>query len=273
MLAFLTESSNRFRNLRYFNLVMGFFHLVQAGLMLNLSNDFSVTLTTNFLKSGGNPMEGTFFLVSLTEDFINLRIGPAVALFLLISAVAHFLLSSPVVNDWYNNNLKKGVNYARWWEYAFSSSVMIVVVGLLVGFFDTPGLILLFTLNAMMNFFGLLMEKMNIGRDKNYDWSAYSFGVIAGIVPWIVIAWYFISAVRGYDPGEDGNPIPGFVYAILISIFVFFNIFAVNMFLQYKKVGPWKNYLFGEAVYILLSLFAKSALAWQVFSGTLRGDM
>jgi hypothetical protein len=59
------------------------------------------------------------------------------------------------------------------------------------------------------------------------------------------------------------------VYGIIASLFVFFNVFAVNMFLQYKRVGPWRNYLFGERGYILLSLFAKSALAWQVFFGTL----
>ncbi|MEI6797225.1 MAG: heliorhodopsin HeR, partial [Methanomassiliicoccales archaeon] len=64
---------------------------------------------------------------------------------------------------------------------------------------------------------------------------------------------------------------PNFVYAIMISIAVFFNIFAVNMLLQYKKVGKWKDYLYGEYVYIVLSLVAKSLLAWQVFAGTLRG--
>jgi hypothetical protein len=42
------------------------------------------------------------------------------------------------------------------------------------------------------------------------------------------------------------------------------------MVLQYKKVGPWKNYLYGELTYIILSLVAKSLLAWQVFAGTLR---
>jgi hypothetical protein len=47
-------------------------------------------------------------------------------------------------------------------------------------------------------------------------------------------------------------------------------VFAINMVLQYRKVGPWRDYLFGERVYILLSLTAKSALAWQVFAGTLR---
>ena len=57
---------------------------------------------------------------------------------------------------------------------------------------------------------------------------------------------------------------------VAVTLFVFFFSFALNMVLQYKKVGPWRDYLFGERVYILLSLIAKSALAWQVFAGTLR---
>jgi hypothetical protein len=59
------------------------------------------------------------------------------------------------------------------------------------------------------------------------------------------------------------------VFTIIPTIFVFFNIFAVNIMLQYMKVGPWKDYLFGEWMYIVLSLFAKTALAWQIWLGTL----
>ena len=66
--------------------------------------------------------------------------------------------------------------------------------------------------------------------------------------------------------GGEVKP-PAFVYAIIPTIFVFFNIFALNMFLQYKKVGPWKDYLFGERFYIILSLAAKTVLAWMIFSG------
>jgi hypothetical protein len=62
---------------------------------------------------------------------------------------------------------------------------------------------------------------------------------------------------------------PAFVYAIIPTIFVFFNIFASNMLLQYKKVGKWKEYLYGERGYIILRLVAKMALAWQIFAGTL----
>jgi len=43
------------------------------------------------------------------------------------------------------------------------------------------------------------------------------------------------------------------------------------MWLQYRRIGRWRTYAFGETVYITLSLVAKSALAWQVFAGTLAG--
>jgi hypothetical protein len=141
---------------------------------------------------------------------------------------------------------------------------MIVIIAMLVGMYDLSSLILIFALNATMNLFGLLMERQNrlAGR---VDWTAYIFGCFAGIVPWITIVLYLVGAASSVD-----TEIPGFVYAIIASIFVFFNIFALNMLLQYKRVGPWKNYLFGERMYIVLSLVAKSALAWQIFSGTLR---
>lgn len=117
-----------------------------------------------------------------------------------------------------------------------------------------------------MNLFDYMMKLHNPNTTKT-NWTAYIFGVIAGIVPWIVIFGYFFGSVNANGVWDV---LPSFVYGIIASIFVFFNIFAFNMILQYKKVGPWKNYVFGEFVYILLSLLAKSALAWQIFTGTLR---
>jgi hypothetical protein len=39
------------------------------------------------------------------------------------------------------------------------------------------------------------------------------------------------------------------------------------MVLQYKGVGRWRDYLYGERFYIILSFVAKSILAWLVFIG------
>lgn len=87
---------------------------------------------------------------------------------------------------------------------------------------------------------------------------------MAGIVPWLVVAMYM------WTGANNGSAAPAFVYWIFVSIFVFFSCFAGNMILQYKKIGPWKDYMYGERAYIILSLVAKTLLAWQVFGGTLR---
>jgi hypothetical protein len=156
------------------------------------------------------------------------------------------------------------INRARWYEYALSSSLMIVIIAMLNGMYDLSSLILIFALNAMMILFGYMMELHNQTTEKT-DWTAFIFGCIAGIVPWIVIMMYLVGANQ-----SSGTDVPDFVYGIVISLFVFFNSFAVNMVLQYRKVGRWRDYLFGERMYIVLSLVAKSALAWQIFFGTLR---
>jgi hypothetical protein len=141
---------------------------------------------------------------------------------------------------------------------------MLVVIAMLAGIYDLSTLICIFFLNWAMIMFGLMMELHNLTTAKT-NWTAFYFGCVSGAVPWLIIWLYFGSAVA--DPT---NQVPTFVIYILVSIFVLFNIFAINMVLQYKRVGPWKDYLFGEKVYIILSLTAKSLLAWQVFGGTLR---
>lgn len=249
---------SKFKRLRIFNGFMGVLHLIQATLMFWLSNDFSLAVTNTF--PSGPPGSGEV----MTETLFNLRIGPLVALFLLISAIAHFLLAT-VLYEWYVKNLKNKINHLRWVEYSFSSSIMIVIIAMLVGFLDISALILIFIVNASMIFFGWLMELYN-QRTEDTKWSPFIFGCIAGAAPWIAIAIRLITAVWR-SPVE----VPSFVIWIFVSIAVFFNIFALNQLLQYKKAGPWRDYLFGERMYIVLSLVAKSALAWQVFSGTLVG--
>jgi hypothetical protein len=59
------------------------------------------------------------------------------------------------------------------------------------------------------------------------------------------------------------------VVVIIVSLFFFFNTFAVNQALQYHQVGSWVDYIRGERMYITLSLIAKTALAYQVFSGSI----
>jgi hypothetical protein len=249
------QTDTTYGRLRVFNAAMGTLHLIQGAAMLFLSTAYTLPLNQTFLNSER--------VSTQTTTVFNIRLGPMVAAFLLISAIAHFLLASPWLYPWYVRNLKRRINYLRWYEYALSSSVMIVVIAMLSGMFDLPSLVLLFALNATMIFFGLMMEIHNQTTERT-NWTAFVLGSWAGAVPWVIVGWYFGGAAVN-------TSVPTFVYGIIISLFVFYNVFPINMFLQYKRVGKWRDYLFGERVYILLSLFAKSALAWQVFGGTLRG--
>jgi len=123
---------DKYKNLRVFNIVMGFFHLIQSILVLILSNDFSLPLNTSYLKFD----QATLSLQPFLENVGEIRIGYLVALFLLISSIAHFTISLPKIYEWYIKNIKKGINYARWYEYSISSSIMIVVIAMLVGVYD-----------------------------------------------------------------------------------------------------------------------------------------
>jgi len=240
---------------------MSALHLIQGVIMVVISNSSSLPVVTSYLKI--DPENPVFGVAPTPEKLFDLRLGPTVAAFLFLSAIAHFLLAGPL-RKWYEANLAKGINKLRWAEYALSSSVMIVVISMLCGVYDLWLLVSLFCLNAIMNLMGLMMEVHNQTTQRT-NWLSYWIGVFAGAVPWVVLLAFFFGAVNSV-----GVDLPGFVYAIVATIFVTFNIFAINMVLQYKKVGRWRDYLYGERAYMILSLVAKSALAWQMFSGTLR---
>ncbi len=246
------------KSLRNINLVAGVLHLSQAIAVLVLSKVYDLPISGSYLKFNVT----TQSLLPTTKFLFNLSLPALIAIFLLICAGAHFTIAT-IYNKRYNKGLESGINRARWIEYSMSASVMMLAIALLVGIYDLSSLIMLFALSGIMNLLGLVMEVHN-QTTKKTNWLSFWIGCIAGIVPWIVVAFYM------WLGADNGAKAPDFVYWIFVSIFVFFNCFAVNMVLQYKKVGPWKNYLYGERMYIILSLVAKSLLAWQVFAGTLR---
>jgi hypothetical protein len=239
----------RLDRIRIWNIVVGLILAVQAIMIGVLTNNFSLPVTATFMS--GPP--GT--APELTTLF-NISTGWGVFAFLTISAGALLIIASPPVFPWYKRNLLQSRNYGRWIEYFFSSSIMIVLISQITGISDIAALLAIFGINASMILFGALKEKYE--KPGHPSWLPFLFGSFAGIIPWIAIVIYVLA------PGLSVSP-PGFVYGIIVSLFLFFNCFAINMVLQYKKVGPWRDYLFGEKVYIILSLTAKALLAWQVF--------
>lgn len=247
--------------LRRYNIVAGSLHLVQAlgfaYVLTLLSTQVTFAVTADYLA--GPPG------VAIPPERVTLfdvNVGFGVVAFLALSAFFHFLISSPGFFPRYAAGLKQNHNYFRWVEYSLSSSIMIFLIAQITGITDVAALFSIFALNATMILFGALQEKYETpGNGKSLP---FIFGCMAGIVPWIVIVIYFLAPGSARDVAP-----PAFVYGIIISLFLFFNTFAVNQVLQYKQIGGWRDYLRGERAYITLSLVAKTALAWQVFSGSI----
>jgi|SRR5271157_24325 len=256
----IAKSPISFAYLKRFNTGAGALHLVQgiAMVALGLLKAYNLDIYTFYLKFQILPK----LLIQPNPQILFSigYIGVVVALFPLMSAAAHLIIAF-VKNDTYNENLKKGMNPYRWYEYAFSSSLMIVLIASFAGVWELWSLVMIFVLNAMMIMFGYLMEKINQFTEKT-DWSPFVLGCISGGTPWLAIYAYFIAAINSVSQN-----VPTFVYLIVSIYFILFMVFAVNMVLQYKGVGRWKDYLYGERTYIVLSLVAKSLLAWLVFSG------
>ncbi|MCU0860637.1 MAG: heliorhodopsin HeR, partial [Thermoplasmata archaeon] len=134
----------RFVGLRKFNIAMGVLHLAQFVLMLSLLSGSTFDVYGSFLRY--SPDATPPISTAYDNVLFSLPLGLMVSLFLLASAIAHFSVASPWGYPWYVRNLQKGMNYARWFEYAVSSSIMIVVIAMLCGIFELASLILLFAL-------------------------------------------------------------------------------------------------------------------------------
>jgi hypothetical protein len=255
-----------YSKLRLYNLIAAALYLVQGILVLVLSDPVKGVqpITSNFLAEDklASSAAGHQVLVSASHQLFDLNIAYIVATFFFISAIAHLIIAT-----WkrrvYEKDLNRGVNRARWIEYSLSASTMMVGIAVLTGILDIASLIMVFALTAIMSLLGLTMELRNQDT-SSVDWANYSIGVLSGAIPWLVLLIYIWNA------HVYGSGVPGYVYWIYGSLLLLFASFAINMYLQYKKLGHWTTYLYGERAYLILSFVAITALGWQVFAGTLR---
>ncbi len=249
----------RLRNLRRWNVALTVLHAAQAVVVLLLATDFAITVTSTFPQ--GPP--GT--TPPAPDALFDVRIGWAIAAFLLLAALDHGLTGT-VMRERYERDLRRGINRFRWAEYSVSATIMIILIGFYNGMTDIATVLAVIGANVAMILFGWLQELMNPPGRTRTTMLPFWFGTVAGLAPWLAIVVNLVGAT-----GSSVNAVPTFVFGIVGSLAVFFSSFAVNQWLQYRGVGPWRSYAFGEKVYLVLSLAAKSALAWQIFGGSLAG--
>ena len=245
-------TDSRLAGLRTWNLGLTVLHVAQAVLMVVLASDFAISITSTFPTGPPGTAPPT------PEPLLDVRIGIAVALFLALAGIDH-LVTATVGRRTYERDLAAGINRFRWVEYSFSATLMVILIGLFTGVTEITAVIAVIGANVGMILFGWVQERMNPPGRERTTMVPFWMGTIVGLAPWIAIAFNVIGA----------EEVPGFVYGIIVAQFIFFFSFGLNQWLQYRGVGRWSDYGYGEKAYLVLSLAAKSVLAWQIFAGAL----
>lgn len=245
-------SSERLRGLQRWNLALTALHFAQAIGIFVLTGKFAITVTSAFPEGPpGTRMPGS-------TSLFEVPVGPVIGVFLLLAAIDH-LLTATVLRTTYEADLRRGMNRFRWIEYSVSATLMIILLSLYSGVTNVNAIVAIIGANVGMILFGWLQETMNPPGRTTTTMKPFWFGTIVGITPWIAIVINVLGS----------KTIPGFVYGIIISEAIFFFSFGLNQWLQYKSIGKWADYAFGEKTYLVLSLIAKSILAWQIYGGSL----
>ena len=241
-------TSERLDNLRKWNLGLTLLHAMQAALIVVLSGDFVIQVVSTF--PDGPPGAR----VPTAEQLFDVRVGFAIGLFLALAAIDH-LVTATVFRGTYENDLRGGINRFRWVEYSISATIMILLIGFYSGITNITAVVAVIGANVAMILFGWIQERMNPPGRTTTTMMPFWFGAIAGIAPWVGILIQIVGS----------ETVPGFVYGIVIVQFALFFSFGLNQWLQYRGIGKWTDYIYGEKAYLVLSLAAKSLLAWQIY--------
>ena len=132
-----------------------------------------------------------------------------------------------------------------------------LLIALYTGVTDVTALVVIGAATLVTVVCGWMQEALNPPGRRATTMVPFWSGVTASMVPWAIVAGQLVGAADDQD----------FVLSIFLSLFILWGSFGVNQWLQYHQIGPWSDYLYGEQTYLVLSLVAKSALAWQIIAG------
>lgn len=259
-----TSSTNTvLDSLRKWNLIAASLLLLQGVAILVISKSVTIPVHINFLAKNelASQAQNTTVLTSAYRHLFDLHVASLVAAFLLVSALI-FGLVSTIKRSQYEAGLKAKINTWRWTQYAFTAGLMLLTVALLNGVYDLASLIMIFALVCGLHFLNYITE--SVSKDKKTMWQAFTTLCGLGAIVWIAVGLYLKEAV------VYGNGLPVYVYWIDGTIFALTLALGLNKLMILKARGRWADYIFGERVFILLSTIGASALAWQVFFGSLR---
>lgn len=180
-----------------------------------------------------------------------------IVLFFLITAVFHTFYYT--CTNMYTGMLNNKLQWLRWVEYGMSATIMVCLIAFSVGCKMCVELVVAAVATILLMFMGFLVEYAS-AAGGHMPKLLCAVGWILFVLVWFILGQGFYSSVRS----ADGN-IPGFVYAIVSSMFLFFALFGLVQSLYVGHV--LKDYVRMEGAYLVLSFVSKATLGMLLLGG------
>lgn len=252
-------------SLQYWNIAATLFQFAQTVVLFYLSSQadtkwyWFVFYPATYEEREENPEEfgrpGLEYVAAFSVTWYS-------AVFIALSGLDH--LACVLFRQTYEYYVARNQNPFRWAEYALSASLMRVMIAQLCGITDIHLLFTVFALCALTMLLGGIHESVNAKARADggisQNWYPFAMSWVAHFASWLPIVNYFFVAVKRGDP-------PNFVWSIIFILFFLDGTFALLFSLQWCKVGKFRDYVFGEKGFILLSFTAKALLAWINYGG------
>ena len=224
-------------------------------------------------------------MVDRTETLFNASIKWESGWFHLLSAIFEliaiggipffYLIGIPFLysknrRDQYFRDAAVGKNTLRWVEYAFSASLMILIIAQVNGITSAWTQLLLFFGTATIMVTGLIgeNERINNTTETNQKWTIHLLGWGLHVAIWTVIIWNFALTMTR-QTSDSSDPPPAIIWMIGV-IFLFFTSFGFVQLAQTRD--KIKNKYKFELWYVVLSLLSKTALGFFLFTGGVMRD-
>lgn len=138
--------------------------------------------------------------------------------------------------------------FLRWFEYAWSASVMMFMISYFLGITN------IFVLCFVCLIFYFIIALPFI-VNKNGTLQDY---VIAGVT--YIVLWAFLFAIFFCQNQDWLDRVPGFVYAIIFIEFVLYNVFPIIFVIERWRIKNDMDLILTESLYNLFSALSKLLL-------------
>eukprot|EP01080_Neovahlkampfia_damariscottae_P007879 gene7879-12348_t len=187
-------------------------------------------------------------------------------LVLFITALHHLAVIILIRWDIYKKILEERIGYFRWFEYSISSGFLIICVGIALGISNLTSLILLFFLNLSSNIFALAHEKINnLDRKLERPTTNWHYAIISVLLILSIFLVFLINFVGRIIVERSTSVI---VDIMILSLFLVYILYPINFVLSNLRIGPWATDGFDEMVYMMINLFLKTIISWQLIAFT-----